>query len=122
MLLLDYHEDRSLVASFTKKDAARSSNKTLNLGTAVGSIQASSAKVQINTLSEYLGFGGGNYKLSDVKRMSAKKGFLSMPSKDRNCEVELNEDCRTRKLLKECNCIPWELADMQVSMFKSKSY
>ena len=39
----------------------------------------------------------------------AKEDFLVMPFEDRNCEVELYEDCRTRKLLKQCNCVPWEM-------------
>ena len=52
--------------------------------------------------------------MSVVKRMTAKEDFLKMPLKDRNCEVELYEDCRTRKLLEECNCVPWELQGIQV--------
>ncbi len=49
-----------------------------------------------------------------VKRMKATDAFLEMPLAQRNCEVELYEDCRTRKLLGECNCIPWELPGYQV--------
>ena len=41
--------------------AAESSNGTLDFDTAVGSIQSSSAKIQINTLSPYVGFGGGSF-------------------------------------------------------------
>ena len=37
-----------------------------------------------------------------------------MPLKDRQCEVESYEDCRTRKLLEECNCVPWEQPGHQV--------
>ena len=54
--------------------------------------------------------------MTDVKRMTAKKDFLKMPLKDRNCEVELYEDCRTRKLLEECNCVPWEVHGFQVGV------
>ena len=52
--------------------------------------------------------------LTDVKRMTAKEDFLKMPLKDRNCEVELYEDCRTRKLLEECDCVPSEVPGFQV--------
>ena len=52
--------------------------------------------------------------MTDVKRMTPKEDFLKMPLKDRNCEVELYEDCRTRKLLEGCNCVPWELPGLQV--------
>ena len=49
-----------------------------------------------------------------VKRMTAKGDFLKMPLEDRKCEVETYEDCRTRRLIEECNCIPWELPSSQV--------
>ena len=66
-------------------------------------------------MSPYIGFGGGTYTMTDVKkRMTAKKDFLKMPLKDRNCEVELYDGCRTRKLLEECNCVPWEVPGFQV--------
>jgi len=102
MLLLDYNEDRSLQVSSNTSNMTISSNKTHNFGTAVASIQGASAKVQINTLSPYTGFGGGIYKMTDVKRMIAKEDFFKMSFKDRNCEVELYEDCKTRRLLERC--------------------
>ena len=114
MLLLDYNEDRSMQTSSTKDEVAKTSNMTLNFDTAVESIQGSLAKVQINTLSPYVSFGGGIYMMTVVKRMTAKNDFLKMSLNDRNCEVELYEDCRTRKLLKECNCVPWEVPGFQV--------
>ena len=49
-----------------------------------------------------------------VKRLTAKNDFLKMSLKDRRCEVELYEDCRTRKLFEECNCVPWEVSGFQV--------
>ena len=58
-------------------------------------------------------FGGGRYKMTDVKRMTAKPDFLKMAFKDRKCEVEEYEDCRTRKLLEQCQCNPWEWAGDQ---------
>ena len=114
MILLDYNDDRSIQALSNLTKNAKSPNRTLDFGTAIGSIQGSSAKIQINTLSPYVGFGGGSYKMSDVKRMTAKKDFLKMELEDRKCEVELYEDCRTRRLLEQCNCVPWELSRFQV--------
>ena len=52
--------------------------------------------------------------MTDVKRMTAKEDFLKMELKDRNCEEELYEDCRTRKLLEKCNCVPLEVSGIQV--------
>ena len=109
MILLDYNEDRSLQSLSNMTKANKSSNRTLDFGTALGSIQGSLAKVQINTLSPYTGFGGGIYKITVVKRMTAKEDFLKMELKDRKCEVEFYGDCRARKLFEKCNCVPWEL-------------
>ena len=92
------------------------SKEKFNIHRAVESIQGKSAKIQINTLSPYIGFGGGTYMMTAVKRMTSKKDFLKMPLKDRNCEVELYEDCRTRKLLEKCNCVPWEVSAFQVQI------
>ena len=118
MLLLDYNEDLSLHTSPNGNRSGNFSKEKLNFNRAIESIQGKSAKIQINTLSPYIGFGGGSYMMTAVKRMTAKKDFLKMPLKDRNCEVELYEDCRTRKLLEECNCVPWEVPGFQVGYIK----
>ena len=52
--------------------------------------------------------------MTDIKRMRSTDSFLDMPLAQRNCEVELYEDCRTMNLLRECNCVPWELPGYQV--------
>ena len=52
--------------------------------------------------------------MTDVKRMTAKEDFLKMPLDDRNCDIDLYEECRTRNLFEECNCVPWEFQDFQV--------
>ena len=105
MLLLDYNEDRSLQTASNNNDNVRSSNQTLNFDTAVESLQGESAKVQIKTLSRYNGFGGGIYMMTDVKRMTAKKEFLKMSLKDKNCEVELYEDCRQESCLRNATVL-----------------
>ena len=114
MLLLDYNEERSLQVHSNDTVHVTSSDDELDFDTTVRRIQGSSAKVQINTLSPYINYGGGIFVMSVVKRMTAKKDFLTMALKDRNCEVELYEDCRTRKLLEKCNCVPWEVSRFQV--------
>ena len=48
-------------------------------------------------LSQKKYFGGGTYKMTDVKKMTAKDDFLKMPRHVRNCEAyESYEDCKTR--------------------------
>ena len=116
MLLLDNNEDRSLQTSFNNKDDFPSSDQTLSFVKGIESIQVVSAKIHINTISPFVGFGEGIYKMTNVKRMTPTEDFLKMPEKDRKCEVEFYENCRTRKLLEECNCAPWELPYYLVGM------
>ena len=122
LLLLDYNEDRSLQTSSKKNNAKSFSKETLNFDTAMESIQGVSAKIQIDTISPFIGFGGGIYTMTDVKRMTATDDFLMMPLKDRNCEVELYEDCRTRHLLEACDCFPWEIPGYQVFTNPNSSF
>ena len=114
MMLLDYNEDRSLQMPTSKEDSIAFPKTKMHLGTATGSLQGMAAKVYIHTLSPYVGFGGGRYKMTVVKRMKAKADFLGMEFEDRNCEVELYENCRTRKLIEKCSCVPWEIPRYQV--------
>ena len=52
--------------------------------------------------------------MTDVKKMTTKEDFFKLPLKERGCEADLYEDCRTESLVKECNCVPWELPGFQV--------
>ena len=102
VLLLDYQEDLSLQHSFENEDDSDPLiTNDLNFD-AMKSEQKKDARIQIATLSSYKIFGEGNYKMFAVKKMTAKTGFLEMPMKDRNRQVEPYEECRTRALLAEC--------------------
>ena len=114
MFLLDYQEDLALQLPSLKEVHVNSSKiLEVDLSPWVG-LDKEEAKIHINTISPYKDFGGGTFKMVSVKRMSAKKDFLQMPLEDRECEVEQFEDCRTRRLLEECKCVPWELPGYQV--------
>ena len=115
-LILDYNEDRSLQISPKKEKNAdiHLSKGTLNFDDAVHSLQRVSAKVHIGTLSPYAYFGGGIFSITNIKRMRSKDAFLKMPFANRNCKTELYEDCRTRMMMEECKCVPWELQRYQV--------
>ena len=114
VLLLDYQEDLSLQVPFQNEDDGDSKiTTTLNFDTAEN-VQKNEAKIQISTLSSGNYFGEGTYKMSVVKKMTAKSAFLKMPLKDRNCQVELFEECRTKALLAECQCIPLEFLSIEV--------
>ena len=44
----------------------------------------------------------------DVKRMTATEEILQISLKDKHCEVESYDSCRTTKLLEKYNCVPWD--------------
>ena len=114
MLLLDYQEDLKIYQPLEEKDDINSKIiRTLNLDTMEG-ILREEARIQIQTLSFDKGFGEGAYKMSDVKKMTAKSGFLDMPLEDRKCQKEPFEECKTRALIDLCNCVPWEMMPIQV--------
>ena len=122
MFLLDYNEDRSIQISSNLTENDQHSKSTFDFGTAAESVQSAMAKVHIDTLSPSVSFGEGIYSMSVIKRMSATDDFLEMPLEERNCEVELYEDCRTRKLFKHCNCVPWEMSGFQVQFLENEVY
>ena len=75
-------------------------------------------KVHISFLEPFEGFGEGLFIMTDVKKMTSKNDFLNLPLKDRNCKVESYEDCKTRKLLEECRCVPWDVPGYEVKTFQ----
>ena len=111
MLLLDYNTELSIQPKAELSE--RDSSGKVYLDEVDSDIF--SAKIHINTLSQTINYGGGSYKMTMVKRMTAKPDFLEMPIEDRQCEVEELEACRTRKLLAECDCVPVELPGFQVA-------
>ena len=123
MLLLDYNEDRSIYApqktkwmQYIQGGIAKKINSkilTLNMDGAAD-IQRKEAKVHINTLSSFRGFGSGTYKISDVKKMTTTDDFMNLPLKDRKCEVKPYDKCRNQKLLEECNCDQLAIIQKQV--------
>ena len=114
-LLLDYQDPLSLQAS-SKQEWKDDNSRIIkmNFDLTAQNFDTEAAKVHINTLSPFTGFGGGSYQMSVVKRMTGTEDFLAMPLKDRNCKVEQYESCRTRRLLEECQCVPGEIPAYQV--------
>ena len=119
MLLLDFNQELSLNASSLDENSkTRPSKKLINYDNEIEGQQGRNAKVHIDSLTPFEGFGEGLFTITDVKRMTATDDFLKMPLKDRKCNVELYEDCKTRRLLEECNCVPWEIPEFQVKTNK----
>ena len=121
-LLLDFQHELSLQAS-SKQEWKHDQKlfRELDFG-ASGSLDREAAKVHIDTLSPFKGFGGGNYRMTVVKRMTAKDDFLKMPLNERNCKVELYENCKTTNLLEICGCVPAEVPLMYQVKAKIQSF
>ena len=47
--------------------------------------------------------------MTAVKRMTATNAFLNMPFKHRGCNLELFQECKTRRILEKCKCVPTEV-------------
>ena len=118
MLLLDYQEDLSMHHSIDTEDDIDSKSTTTFHLDAKESVQKKEARIQINTLASDKGYGEGTYKMSVVKKMTAKIDFLEMSMKYRKCQVDPFEECRTKGLLEECKCVPLEILDIQVKLIK----
>ena len=52
--------------------------------------------------------------MTDVKKMTTKEDFFKLPLNERGCEADLYDNRRTENLVKECNCVPWELPGFEV--------
>ena len=109
IMMLDYNQHLSIRQRTKTSDIDSGSFylNTLDRG-------LTEAKIQIKTLSRRTNFGGGSYKMTAVKRMTANSDFLEMSSEERHCEVEEYEDCRTRRLFEACKCVPWEISGYKV--------
>ena len=66
MLLLDYNDDLSLHVTPNDEHGGRLSKEKLNFDRAIESVQKENAKIQINTLSPYIGFRGGRWTSLDA--------------------------------------------------------
>ena len=64
------------------------------------------AKIHINTISSFSGFGGGTYKMTSVKELTGTKDFLGMQGK--SCAMESYQDCVDRNIQQACKCSLWE--------------
>ena len=52
--------------------------------------------------------------MTAVKKMTSKKDFLSMDFRDKSCVNDLYEECKAKKLVQECGCLPWEMPGFEV--------
>ena len=73
------------------------------------------AKIHIDTISSYSGFGGGIYKMTSVKELIGTEDFLEM--EENNCIMESHRECMDRNMRKKCGCRLWEDSLVQVGSY-----
>ena len=112
ILILDLNEDRFVPFGMEEKEHDQSCTKHSFNPKDSGAKKA--VKLHINTLSSFKSYGAGEYKMTSVKKLVGTEDFLSMPDNTKKCKVENYEDCKRRKLFKNCNCSLWELKSIQV--------
>ena len=81
--------------------------------------------LNVDTLEEYNHYGAGKYMISAVQHMQTTKDFDEFDQKIKKCQNrESFNDCSTKNLLEEtleeCNCIPFSLGIIGVSIIKNK--
>ena len=114
MLLVDLNTQRFFKTSSRKRQTIVDKNK-ISLDTEL-SRRDTSTKIQINSMSPFTAYGRGTYKMTSVKKMKATSDFLGMNPEVRYCEEETYEECRTRQMLAECKCVPWELQQLHIKV------
>ena len=76
--------------------------------------ESSLFELYIHTLSGFSGFSAGSHAMDSLKQMTGTPGFMSLPDHQKQCQVELFEDCQRSKffgqLQEKCGCIPWAMA------------
>ena len=100
VLLIDYNDDRSI--NISPNSLTGSSKTRLNYDNKFERKRRESVNIHIDTLSPFDGFGGGQYWMSAVKKMTPKRDFLGMDFRDKNCVTEPYEECKAKKLLQNC--------------------
>ena len=106
-LFLDYNEER-MVGDNTK--VGEEDDLVVNLNERHEDTKKG-AKIHIDTLEPFVGYGGGNYELSAIKVLSATDSFLSLPQSVRGCQTDYSLlECHLeqyRVLASSCGCAPF---------------
>ena len=107
-LLLDYNQERSVLPKKQKQGKKSIERYVLDLN----DNRKEEAKIFINTLKAFNGYGGGRYSMHSLKKISPTKEFLTLPKDVIGCANEEKQFCKMTKYLHHkldnCKCIPWE--------------
>ena len=114
-LLLAIDPESSLVEDKTPK-LGKTEKKPVGMIMEREKIPSNSISIHLNNLVRYTDARPGIYKLSQLKKMSGSDGFLGLPNEMKQCQIEAEEECRTRSFFEalqdRCSCVPWSLRPM----------
>ena len=71
--------------------------------------------IHISTLERFSDSRPGLYVMTVLKRMTGTESFLSMSDGVKQCQIETQDDCESRKYVEnvrnQCHCLPWSLGN-----------
>ena len=109
VMLLDYGPTKLIGA----QNSLDSDMDSTNIDIEMSNEDKTSARVFVQTLSRFSGYGEGSYAMSALKKMGGTKNFLEFPDEMKKCQVEVLEECNYYKYFErvqeECGCVPWGL-------------
>ena len=76
-------------------------------------VDASSARIYLNTLSTFTDYRARSYAMTALKKMTGTDSFLDQTDEEKKCRIESLEDCQARSYIdrvqEKCGCVPWAL-------------
>ena len=84
------------------------------LSLASSGVDASSARIYLDTLSSFTDSRAGSYAMTALKKMIGTDSFLKQTDEEKKCRIETVEDCQARSYIdrvqEKCGCVPWALS------------
>ena len=72
-----------------------------------------SATIHLSTLDRFVDTKPGSYAMTSMKKMTGTSSFLDLPENIKDCQIEDQQRCFSRRYVEElqnqCNCLPWAL-------------
>ena len=74
---------------------------------------SNTATIHLSTLDRFKDTKPGMYAMTSLKKMTGTHTFLDLPENIKDCQIEDQESCYSRRYIEElqnrCNCLPWAL-------------
>ena len=123
-LVLDYNEGRRLAGRSEKEVTLADKQKTLG-DFEIMADNRFTAKIYIETLEPYTGYGAGRYVLNSVKEIIGTEQYYNLAEKRKMCQIkESVSECFEREFSSQmsqvCHCAPFHLYQPLASKVKLK--